>query len=118
MADCSHVCGTDLTLTPTGDLAMVAGVDYGLQRVLRRLLTNPGDYVWHGGYGAGLPAFVGEVVHEARITAVIRRQMRLERRVGQQPPPDVAVSQDHTGHVGANIRYADVLEGSQVAVRV
>ena len=43
-----------------GDLAPAAGTLRGQQRVLRRLLTNPGDYIWQPGYGAGLGQFVGK----------------------------------------------------------
>ena len=46
MPDLSHEFGADLLAGPTGDLAVAAGAGLGRQRVLRRLLTNPGDYIW------------------------------------------------------------------------
>ena len=57
MSDISHQWGSDLSIGPTGDFALVSGAILGQQRVLRRLLTNPGDYIWHPDYGAGLAEF-------------------------------------------------------------
>lgn len=54
MPDLSHQWGSDLLIGPTGDLATASGTELGQQRVLRRLLTNASDYIWHLGYGAGL----------------------------------------------------------------
>ena len=54
-SDFDQLWGDDLTLTATGQVALVDGTPKGEQRVLRRLLTNPGDYIWHPEYGAGLP---------------------------------------------------------------
>ncbi len=54
MYDLSHQWGDDLTVGPTGDMALVTGSVFGQQRVLRRLMTNPGDYIWQLDYGAGL----------------------------------------------------------------
>ena len=59
MPDLAHEFGADLQAGPTGDLALADGAALGRQRVLRRLLTNPGDYIWHPTYGAGLARFVG-----------------------------------------------------------
>ena len=60
MPDISHQFSADLSLSPTGDLATITAPQLTQQRVLRRLLTNPGDYIWHPSYGAGLAAFVGQ----------------------------------------------------------
>ena len=46
MPDLAHQFGADLVAGATGDLAVVDGPALGRQRVLRRLLTNPGDYIW------------------------------------------------------------------------
>lgn len=107
MADLSHVMGNDLILTASGDLATVAGADATRQRVLRRLLTNPGDYIWQLTYGGGLARFVSQAAPSLRIAATIRRQMRLERGVGTLPAPTVAVSADALGTLTARVAYAD-----------
>jgi hypothetical protein len=46
MSDLAHQWGSDLEFGPTGDLAVLGGSALGQQRVLRRLLTSPLDYIW------------------------------------------------------------------------
>ena len=77
------------------------------QRVLRRLLTNPGDYLWALLYGAGLAQFVGQPASAARIHSVVRGQIFQEQAVARSPEPVIAVSADATGTVSVQIRYAD-----------
>ncbi len=57
----------DLSVGSTGDLALASGPDTTNQRVYRRLLTNPGDYLWQLDYGGGLAQFVGTPVEPADI---------------------------------------------------
>ena len=59
MQDAALIWGGDLGAGNTGDIALASGTILGQQRILRRLLTNPGDYIWHTEYGAGLAQFVG-----------------------------------------------------------
>src|SRR5271155_3821108 len=101
MPDISHTWGSDLVLSPTGDLASVVNPALGLQRVLRRLLTNPGDYIWNLTYGAGLPAMVGQIVNVPAIQGLITSQMLREAAVAQSPLPQVTVSTDNKGEVYA-----------------
>jgi phage baseplate assembly protein W len=105
--DISHEYGSDLTLGPTGDLAVVATPVLTQQRVLRRLLTNAGDYIWQTGYGAGLAQFVGEPVNALQIGAVIRSQILQEAAVAPTPAPSVDVSADDGGSVFVQLRYTD-----------
>lgn len=92
ICDVYHYWGNDLSAGNTGDLLTVTGTELGQQRVLRRLLTNPGDYLFEPDYGAGLPRWVGRVLDAAKVAAVVRAQMQLEPSVAQLPPPDVSVS--------------------------
>src|SRR5690348_5829553 len=96
MADISHQWGSDLTVGPTGDLASVSGPLLGQQRVLRRLLTSPGDYIWQPDYGAGLARFIGQPVNALQIRAVVRSQIFKEAEVARSPEPviDVQASPD------------------------
>lgn len=112
MAGISHQVGSDLSLGPTGDLAAADGLDLGKQRVLRRLLTNPGDYIWNLDYGAGLPALVGQPANAPAITGRIRGQMLLEAAVAHVPLPSVTVSAGTDGTVFAAVRYADAATGA------
>jgi phage baseplate assembly protein W len=112
--DIFHVWETDLTTSATGDLALVSGSTLGQQRVMRRLLTNPGDYIWHTDYGAGLASFVGTPANETQITATIRSQIFREAAVARTPEPVVDVQVSPAGALSAvyvNIRYTDSLSG-------
>lgn len=104
VADIALWWGSDLQLSPTGDLATVIQVDRSRQRVLRRLMTNQGDYLFEPTYGAGVPGFIGADENDAAITATIRGQMQLEDSVSQSPEPTVSVSQIANG-VSAAINY-------------
>jgi phage baseplate assembly protein W len=107
MPDLSHLYGSDLSVGPGGDLATVNATSLGQQRVLRRLLTNLGDYLWNAGYGAGLAQFVGEPANAARIRSVIRSQIFKESAVARSPEPKIEVAADTTGSVTVQIQYAD-----------
>ncbi len=116
MPDAWHQFGGDLAIGPSGDIALAMGSDYGQQRVLRRLLTNPGDYLWAPTYGAGLGKFVGQPVVAAQIEAVIRGQMFKENAVAHQPEPVIDVAADQAGAVFAQVRYADAETSGSVAL--
>ena len=118
MADASHQWGSDLVIGSTGDIGMATGPLLGQQRVLRRLLTNPGDYIWRLDYGAGLARFIGQPVNPLQIRAVIRSQIFKEAAVARQPEPliDVQVAPGGaSGTVYVYIRYVDA-ETSQTQV--
>jgi phage baseplate assembly protein W len=112
MPDLSHEFGADLEAGPTGDLAVAQGAAQGRQRVLRRLLTNPGDYIWQPDYGAGLGRFVGSPAAPERIRAVVRSQIFREPAVARSPEPVVEVQADGQGRVFVAIRYADADSGA------
>jgi len=112
MPDLSHEFGADLLAGPTGDLAVAEGAAQGRQRVLRRLLTNPGDYIWQPEYGAGLGRFVGSPAAPERIRAVVRSQIFREPAVARSPEPVVEVQADGQGRVFVAIRYADADSGA------
>lgn len=107
MPDASLTWGGDLSPGPTGDLAAVSGAALGRQRVLRRLLTNPGDYVWHSDYGAGLARFIGQPTSTAAIRAAVRAQIFQEPAVARQPEPGIDVAAGPPGTLSITVRYAD-----------
>lgn len=115
MLDLAHLFGGDLQAGSTGDVALAGSTTLTQQRILRRLLTNPGDYIWHPEYGAGLPRFVGTVAAGSSIEALIRSQILLEPLVAQVPEPSIEVQVDEAGTVYVHMRYADATTGmSQV----
>ncbi len=116
MPDIDHTIGGDLSISAAGDLLTADGLALSQQRVLRRLLTNPGDYLWHPEYGGGLPAKVGQTEDVPAITAVIRSQMALEATVVQNPAPHVAVTDIPNG-IAANIQYTEADSGLTSVLR-
>lgn len=113
MPDAQHTFGNDLTLSATGDIATVDDTQLGQERIIRRLLTNPGDYIWEQTYGAGLPRFIGQPANAARMQAVARTQMYREAVVSRNPAPNITVDVQPTGVVTMNITYADAESGQQ-----
>ncbi len=114
MPDLSHQWGADLSTGPTGDLASVAGPLLGQQRVLRRLLTSPGEYIWQRDYGAGLAQFIGQPGNALQIRAVVRSQIFKEVAVARTPEPVIDVQLSPAGASGTvyvHIRYVDAPSG-------
>jgi phage baseplate assembly protein W len=112
MPDLSLSFGGDLALSATGDLATATGTDLVTQRILRRLLTNAGDYIWQPGYGAALAQYLGNPANQNNITATILAQMKLEASVLQSPAPTVAYQSDNAGTVTVTITYVDADTGT------
>lgn len=112
--DIYHQWGADLITGPTGDLALATDAQRGQQRVLRRLLTSPGDYLWHPEYGAGLARFIGRPGNAGQVRAVIRGQIFKEAAVARTPEPVIDVEFSPAGAVGTvfvQIRYVDAPSG-------
>jgi hypothetical protein len=116
MADLAQQFGADLSLSSSGDLAVASGAQLGQQRVLRRLLTNPGDYLWNPSYGAGLGQFVGQPAVATRIAAVVRTQIFREAAVARTPEPEIDVSVLPSGVVTVSVRYVDATNGTAQAL--
>jgi phage baseplate assembly protein W len=112
MQDAALLWGGDLSAGPTGDIALAAGSALGQQRVLRRLLTNPGDYIWQLQYGAGLAQFIGNVCNVAAIRSTIRSQIFRESAVARVPEPVIDVQDAQNGSVYVYIRYVDSVNGT------
>jgi phage baseplate assembly protein W len=108
--------GADLLVGPSGDLATVSGPAQGTQKVLRRLLTSPGDYVWQPTYGAGLAQLVGRPVNPLNIRAIIRAQIFQEPAVARSPEPTITVIDNNGGDVYVQIQYVDADTGESQAL--
>ena len=118
MADAQHTFGSDLTVSATGSLALSTGTQLGQERVLRRLFTNPGAYIWQLAYGGGLGGFVGTTAPAARIAAVTRTQMFREAVVSRTPAPSVSVTSNNTGTVTLDVAYVDAPTQQPVVLSV
>jgi phage baseplate assembly protein W len=113
MTEIFQYFGSDVVLSANGDLLAADTPIGSRQRVLRRLLTNPKDYLWQPGYGAGLPSYIGLPLDEAALSALIKAQMYLEADVSHDPEPDVTLTQIPNG-ISAQITYTSVDTGLPV----
>ena len=85
MAMADPVTGkADYVITAAGDWAHVTGIDALRQALLRRLVTNPGEWKTNPGYGVGAPQYVKSPdtpASRAELAARIRSQFLLDDRV-------------------------------------
>jgi len=112
--------GSDLVVGAGGDLALSTGAETINQRVVRRLLTNSGDYLWNLNYGGGLGQFVGTPASPADIEAIVRTQLALETAVPTTPEPQISASIANAanGYVVATITYADPSSTAPIQLNV
>jgi hypothetical protein len=110
MPDIAHTYGFDLVVSANGDLLTADSVNLSQQFVLRRLLTNPGDYIWQPQYGAGLPQKIGDPFDVSTIDEIITSQMYLESTVVRDPPPDIEVDSFPNG-MFVDITYTEADSG-------
>jgi phage baseplate assembly protein W len=118
--DIFHEWGSDLVVGVGGDLAWASSADAISQRVIRRLLTNPGDYIWNLDYGGGLAQFVGAPANPAKVEAIVNTQLALESAVPQSPAPQIKVAMVNAadGYVVAKITYGDPSSGLPVGINI
>lgn len=107
MADAWHFMGGDLAWSSNGDIQTVDSVQESQQRILRRLPTNPGDYIWHPEYGGGILKWIGRPIEETEMKTDIVTQMYLEDSVVQNPQPQVDFVTTVGGAVTSGIRYVE-----------
>ena len=110
--DIAHWFGNDLTVAASGDLLPLDEPTRSEQRLVRRLLTNPGDYIWHPAYGAGLPSYIGKPRAVASIKGIVRAQLKLENAVASSPAAQIAVTQSASGVLQVAIVYWNNNTGS------
>ncbi len=111
MQDAALMWSSDYIPGPTGDIGLLDGTLLGQQRVLRRLLTNPGDYLWQPDYGAGLGQFIGTPLDVLAVVSAIRREIFKEAAVSPLPEPLIEAVQASDGTVVIDIRYVDSTTG-------
>lgn len=111
----SQTWGSDIEISAAGGLAEVAGVPRSQQRILRRLLTNPGTYIFHPDYGAGLGAWVGAQADLRKLKATIKEQLFLEESVSRTPVPVVSITQNFRT-LNVQITYVESETNRQTAL--
>ncbi len=109
VVDLYNYFGTDLIAADSGDLLTVSDSLMTQQRIIRRLLTNMQDYIWHVSYGAGCGNFVGEglsLAMEIKIKSLIQSQIFLESTVAKNPAPVITLT-EISGGISCEIKYYD-----------
>lgn len=107
----------DLQFSPIGDLRLADGDDLARQRIIRRLLTPVRGYMWHLGYGAGLPQKIGNPTTQPIIQSLIQANIALESSVAKYPVPVIRVTVSPNGEVDIEIQYTDANTNQQVTLQ-
>ena len=115
MPDLSHLWGEDLQVSASGDILTVDGDDLTTQRILRRLMTAEGGYIWNLTYGGGVPGRIGDTLNIPLISSIIRSQMALEASVARSPAPAITISEILNG-VSVTILFYSAATGKQVTL--
>lgn len=120
MIDVFHEWAGDVVANSSGDLTVADGTDAINQRLYRRLLTNPGDYIWNLDYGAGLGRFVGDPANHSIIQAVVLEQLSLETAIPSVPPPRVETQfpTQGSGLVNTRIVYSSPQSSAPVVIDI
>ncbi|HEY1772420.1 MAG TPA: phage tail protein [Gammaproteobacteria bacterium] len=107
--DLYHQFGSDLIVGANGDLLPATADTEIQQRLLRRLFTPEGAYLWQLDFGAGVPQRVGDTLSPSvsgQILAQIKAAIALEPGIAQIPVPVITLSTVDGGLVGS-IQYVD-----------
>lgn len=107
MVDAYHIIGEDLQLDADNDLALVSEVDETNQRILRRLLTAKGGYIWHPTFGAGLQRYVGAPLSLENINQIKsdeKAELFQDAAVAKSPAPELEFKTTSNGFLNS-IRY-------------
>ncbi|QMV32420.1 hypothetical protein 8G_00026 [Ralstonia phage Hyacinthe] len=113
--DLNQWVGGDIGTSSTGDLGTANADTRTQQRIVRRLVTNPGEYIFHPEYGAGLPQKIGQTLDVGAIRGLILSQVRMEEGVAQTPEPQVDVAAITNG-VSVLIRYTSSITRTPVSL--
>lgn len=111
-SDISHLFGSDVGVTPTGDIALVTGSTRTRQRIIRRLCTpsttiGNSAYPWEPPYGCGLPAKIGDTLDDRAVQSDVLGQVLQEASVAPLPTPQVTATPIPGGGATIDILYSD-----------
>lgn len=109
MQDIYQVLGSDIQASVSGDLQPVSTYTRSQQRLLRRLLTPAGSYIWHVNYGAGLQQYVGMPLSTSlyqKIVGIINFQIQQEISIAKSPAPVISIKSISEG-LYCNIQFTE-----------
>lgn len=89
----------DVHVTPQGDYLTVEGVENLRRGVLRRLMTEPGEYRVNPTYGVGLPGLLKKPMNKAVLSQL---RQRIVQQLGQDRRIDKVITCDLTPFVTAS----------------
>jgi hypothetical protein len=116
--DINHYFSADVIPSGTGDLSAVDGATMSQQRVIRRLLTNPGDYSFHPDYGIGAGRYVGTDTGKlGELKALIASQIFQEDSVARTPLPVIEVYMEKS-LLWINIQYMEITTGTMQVINM
>lgn len=108
--DIQQFFGNDITFAATGDVTTSDGSGLTKEMVIRRLLTNPGTYIWEPNYGAGIGQYVGinlSTINFNEIKSTIISQILLEETVAKNPAPQISFTAFPNNILQCDILYYD-----------
>lgn len=103
--DIDHFFGGDIANHVARDLPTVNSDIETQRKIIRRLATNPKDYLWHPEYGAGLRRFVG-ATNLGEVEGVCVSQVAMEENVASYPAPTVTLQMSE-GALVCLVTYTD-----------
>lgn len=117
--DIQQFFGNDISLDSTGNLVTSSGSEQAKEAIIRRLLTNPGEYIWHADYGAGIGRFVGENLSPAnydKIRSAVVSQILKEPTVAKNPAPKISFTALPNNILQADVLYYDALDNVPISI--
>ena len=105
--DVYHEIGDDIQLDSTNDLQLVFDTNETNQRIMRRLFTNKGTYIWNAAFGASIPWKLGETLSVEAYRDVINQVTAAvleDDEVAKDPPPEISIKTTTNGLI-CYIRY-------------
>lgn len=120
MTDTAHFWGRDIDFSASGDDLLADGALELEQRILRGLLSNPGDDQFDLTYGAGLGQYVGQALTPEKYAAIqssIMSVLMAEPDVMKIPLPNITYQADNANSfLSATISYIYAPTGQTKAI--
>ena len=118
MADLTEFMGKDIafkgggmSISPTGDVALVEGLENLKQALFNRMITVPGSLKHRPNYGVGVPLFLGAISSlskQQELAGKIKEQCELDPRVEEITGVALDYTDEHPEQVKVIVRVKPV----------
>jgi len=120
--DIHHIIGSDILLDKSNDLSFVFDTNETNQRIMRRLFTNKGTYIWNAKWGGSIPWKIGEMLSlevYREIVNEVTAAVLEDDDVAKDPPPEIKIETTSNGLI-CYIKYYNLSEDKHdtVALRI